>query len=170
MKCPSCFADLPEGARFCDHCGTPIGQVEAPAAPAAPVAEQVPVQPVAPPVTPPYSAPVTPGYAPSPMPQAPAPAPAASGGKEKEDIFAIVSLVLGVISLCASVVPICGLPLALGGLVLGFLGLKSSQRTLAIIGLVASGVGLMLGVFIVLLGGLAMVGGMLENTGSYMGY
>ena len=72
------------------------------------------------------------------------PAPSSSGGNEK--IMAIASLVLGVINLCAWFLPICGIPLSLVGLVLGFLGMKDqSQKTLAIIGIVLCGLGLLAG-------------------------
>ncbi len=80
-------------------------------------------------------------YTPPPTPE---PAPPSSGsGNEK--IMAIASLVLGVINLCAWFLPICGAPLSIAGLALGFLGMKDpSQKTLAIIGMVLSGIGLLL--------------------------
>jgi membrane-bound ClpP family serine protease len=62
-----------------------------------------------------------------------------------ERIMAIVSLVLGVINLCAWFLPICGIPLGIIGVVLGVLGMKSpSQKTLAIIGIVLSAIGILL--------------------------
>ncbi|NWF64106.1 MAG: DUF2776 family protein [Chloroflexi bacterium] len=58
--------------------------------------------------------------------------------------MAIASLVLGVINLCAWFLPICGVPLSIVGIVLGFLGMKDpSQKTLAIIGMVLCGLGLL---------------------------
>jgi hypothetical protein len=67
--------------------------------------------------------------------------PAPASGNER--IMAIASLVLGVINLCSWFFPICGIPLSLVGLVLGFLGMKDpSQKTLAIAGMVLSGLGL----------------------------
>lgn len=73
------------------------------------------------------------------------PLPTGSGsGNEK--IMAIAALVLGVINLCAWFFPICGIPLAIIGIVLGLLGMKDpSQRTVAIIGIVLCGFGLLLG-------------------------
>lgn len=72
-------------------------------------------------------------------PSSPTPA---SGGNER--IMAIASLVLGILNLCAWFFPICGIPLALIGLVLGFLGMKDpSQKTLAVIGMVLCGLGLL---------------------------
>ncbi|HET7143718.1 MAG TPA: hypothetical protein VFI68_06850 [Anaerolineales bacterium] len=68
-----------------------------------------------------------------------------SGGTGNEKIMAIASIVLGVINLCAWFFPICGIPLAIVGIVLGFLGMKDpSQKTLAIIGMVLCGLGLLL--------------------------
>lgn len=63
------------------------------------------------------------------------PAPAPAGDKKG---LAIASLVLGIINLCSWLLPICGGPMAIIGIILGALGIKSSQRTLAIIGIVLS--------------------------------
>ncbi|MBN1302932.1 MAG: DUF4190 domain-containing protein [Anaerolineales bacterium] len=60
--------------------------------------------------------------------------------------FAIASLVVGIINLCAWLLPICGGPLAVVGIVLGVLGIQSSQRTLAIVGIVLSGLTLLLAI------------------------
>ena len=74
--------------------------------------------------------PVYPSSSPSPAP----------GGNQR--IMAIASLVLGVINLCAWFLPICGFPLSITGIVLGYLGMKDpSQKTLAIAGMVLSGLG-----------------------------
>jgi len=71
-----------------------------------------------------------------------APAPV-SGGNDQ--IFAIGSLVAGVISLCGIVIPVVGIPLGIIGLVLGYFGRRSlTQKTLAIIGMALSGVGILL--------------------------
>lgn len=71
--------------------------------------------------------------------------PVNSGGGNQK-IMAIASLVLGIINLCAWFLPICGIPMSIVGLVLGFLGMKDpSQKTLAIIGMVLCGIGLLLG-------------------------
>lgn len=62
-----------------------------------------------------------------------------------ERLMAIGSLVLGVINLCAWFLPICGIPLGLIGIVLGYLGMKDpTQKTLAVIGMVLSGIGILL--------------------------
>lgn len=74
------------------------------------------------------------------QPYNPSPAPT-SGGNER--VMAIASLVLGVINLCAWFIPLCGAPLAIVGIVLGYLGMKDpSQKTLAIIGIALSALGL----------------------------
>jgi len=68
-----------------------------------------------------------------------------STGSGNERIMAIVSLVIGVINLCAWFLPICGIPLGIIGIVLGYLGMKDpSQKNLAIIGMVLSGIGILL--------------------------
>ncbi|HAV75927.1 MAG TPA: DUF4190 domain-containing protein [Anaerolineae bacterium] len=74
---------------------------------------------------------------------APMEQPAVSGGNER--IMAISSLVIGVINLCAWFLPICGIPLGIVGIVLGYLGMKDpTQKTIAIIGMVLSGIGILL--------------------------
>lgn len=74
------------------------------------------------------------------IPVAPAPA---DGGNQR--IMAIASLVLGVINPCAWFLPICGVPLGIAGVVLGYLGMKdTSQRNLAIAGMVLSAIGILL--------------------------
>lgn len=68
-----------------------------------------------------------------------------SAANNNDRLMAIGSLVLGVINLCAWFLPICGVPLALIGLTLGYFGRRdASQRTLAIIGMALSGIGLLL--------------------------
>lgn len=71
--------------------------------------------------------------------------PPAAGSNSNNRIMAIASLVLGIINLCAWFLPICGAPLAIVGLVLGYFGMRSpEQKTLAIVGMVLSGIGLLL--------------------------
>jgi len=74
------------------------------------------------------------------IPQSPA------GGDASKDWMAIVSLVTGILSLCTAFIPIicCVAPLfTIAAVVLGILGLKSTKKTLAIIGIVVGGVGLL---------------------------
>ena len=77
------------------------------------------------------------------QPNVPMSAPNPSNNNNR--IMAISSLVLGIINLCSWFLPICGFPLAVAGLVLGYFGMREpSQKTLAIIGIVLSGIGLLL--------------------------
>lgn len=57
--------------------------------------------------------------------------------------LAIASLVIGVLNLCAWIIPLCGCPLSVIGIVLGAVSVNSSQRTLAIVGIVLCGLGLL---------------------------
>lgn len=53
-----------------------------------------------------------------------------------KDLFAIVSVGLGVVTLCAWFLPICGCPLSIIGIILGVMGLEApKQRTLAMVGI-----------------------------------
>lgn len=69
-----------------------------------------------------------------------------SGGLSgNEKTMAIASLVIGVINLCAWFLPICGFPLGIVGIVLGYFGMKDpTQKTLAIIGIALSAIGILL--------------------------
>ncbi len=60
--------------------------------------------------------------------------------------LAIASLVVGVLNLCGWLLPICGLPLGIVAVILGVLGIKSSQRTLAIVGIVLGGLTILLAI------------------------
>lgn len=55
--------------------------------------------------------------------------------------FAIASLVLGVINMCSWLYPLAGGLLAAAGIILGILGLKSSRKTLALVGIALSVLG-----------------------------
>lgn len=78
---------------------------------------------------------------------------------KNEEYMAIASFILGLIMLCGWFIPLCGFPLAVIGIVLGFLGRESGQRTLAIIGIVLSSLGLVLTL------GNAVLGAYLGYTG-----
>ena len=83
--------------------------------------------------------PSTPPPAPVEMPsisQPPAPA--------EKTWAAITALVLGIINLCGWLLPICGGPIGIAAIIFGILGLKTSKRTMAIIGLVLGGLTLIL--------------------------
>lgn len=58
--------------------------------------------------------------------------------------LAIASLVVGILNLCGWILPICGFPLGIVAVILGVLGIKSSQRTLAIVGIVLGGLTILL--------------------------
>ncbi len=61
------------------------------------------------------------------------------------DNLAIAALVIGVLNLGAWLLPLCGLPLSVVGLGLGVMGLRSSQRRLAMAGIALCALGLLLG-------------------------
>jgi hypothetical protein len=85
-------------------------------------------------------------------------------GDPSKDWMAIVSLVTGIIGLCVGIFFVfCGLPLSIASIILGVLGLKSTQRVLAIIGIVLGGLILLWSVIAVLCLGGAIGMGMLEN-------
>jgi hypothetical protein len=58
-----------------------------------------------------------------------------ASGDPSKDWMAIVSLVTGILGLCAWLFWFCGLPVAIIAIVFGILGLKSTKRTLALVGL-----------------------------------
>ncbi|MCX8024452.1 MAG: DUF4190 domain-containing protein [Thermanaerothrix sp.] len=60
--------------------------------------------------------------------------------------LAIASLVLGFITLIAWCLPICGAPLAIAGIITGILGLNSTNRSMAIAGLIIASLGLILSI------------------------
>lgn len=137
QQCPHCGAAIPATDRFCGECGKPI---DAPAAQVAPP----PMPETMPTWQPPSETPVAP---PAWQPQASPLATTTQGAIDTQNLtsrenLAIASLVVGVINLCAWFLPICGLPLALVGIGLGVYAMNSRNRTMAIIGIVLSGLGL----------------------------
>lgn len=92
--------------------------------------------------------------------------PSKDAGDPSKDWMAIVSLVLGVLNLCSVCsffVPVIGffmccvsIVLSIGAIVLGILGMKSTKRTLAIVGLALGGLGLLLQIVSALIG---LIGG-----------
>jgi len=70
---------------------------------------------------------------------------ATASGSANARPMAITSLVIGVFNLCAWVLPICGIPLGMLGVVLGYFELKDPEvKTLAMVGIVLSVIGLIL--------------------------
>ncbi len=65
---------------------------------------------------------------------------------EKKDhyILAIISLIVGILSLPSWLLPICGFPISITALITGIVGLQSSRRWMAIVGIVLSVVSLVL--------------------------
>ncbi|MFZ5438081.1 MAG: DUF4190 domain-containing protein [Patescibacteria group bacterium] len=68
--------------------------------------------------------------------------PTSSIGNASKNIKATISLVLGIIGLIAWLVPLIGAPITIIGLFLGIMGLKSIKRSMAIVGIVLSSIGL----------------------------
>ena len=84
-----------------------------------------------------------------------------------EQAMAIASIILGIIGLCSTLfIGFCGLPFPIIGLVLGYLALKDpAEKTLAIIGLVISGIAVLLScVLLVMIGGLTILGPTIGNV------
>lgn len=68
---------------------------------------------------------------------------------------AIASLVCGVLSvLLCCLSPIVNVPLAVAGIICGIFGLRSSQKTMAVVGIILSVIGILLGIIV----GLATLG------------
>ncbi len=65
---------------------------------------------------------------------------------EARNRVALAALIVGLTSWICCVIPACGGVVSIAGVVLGVLGLRSERRVLAIIGLVASVLGLVLAV------------------------
>lgn len=86
---------------------------------------------------------------------------AASSPADDKKGFAIASLVVGILNLCGWLLPICGFPLGVVAVVLGLLGIKSSQRTLAIAGIVLGGLTVLLAIINAIAG--ILLGPQIEN-------
>ena len=94
-----------------------------------------------------------------PMPEGSYSAVSTADGDASKDWMAIVSLVSGILSLCTAFIPLvcCIAPVfTIAAVVLGILGLKSTKKTLAIIGIVMGGVGIIAQIIIAIIG---LVGG-----------
>jgi len=165
--CSKCGAVLEPTARFCNICGTAVKNDVPEATAATPSPEgnpyvsaevQTPVQEQTPPVQmPPYQASsyqASPYQATSPVqPQQqgyyyanPTPVNIAPPVNEKSWL-GITSLVCGILSVtvcCGTIIP------SILALIFGFLGLKTSKKTLSIVGLVLGGIGLLLSIIMVI--------------------
>jgi hypothetical protein len=72
------------------------------------------------------------------------PSSSSVSGDPSKDWMAIVALVAGILSLCGWLFPLCGFPLSIIAVVFGILGMKSTKRTLAIVGLAMGGLSFLL--------------------------
>ena len=146
MKCTSCDSELAPGATICDACGAPVEGTVQPAAlpePPSPDVASVPEEPVAPPYqpfeplpassTPPAAEPFRSSYAVAPSGEKILGLPADQMGN--------IALGLGGAGCLFSVIG-CGGLISILGLIAGFLSLKTSGRRFGTIGLVLSGLGL----------------------------
>ena len=86
----------------------------------------------------------------------------AAASQPNREGTAIAALILGIINLGSWCIPVCGLPLAIAGIVVGILGLKSTQRTMAIIGLALSGISFFLSIIVTVLG-IALIPAAINN-------
>jgi hypothetical protein len=157
MKCASCGAELVPGAKFCDACGAPaenkiIEDAEEPA-----FVRKYTNAPQSEPPAPEIIQPVSPSSTPS-----------ASGGKIlgiDASQFGIITLILGIAGLLLSCVG-CGGLISIVGIVAGVMGLKNSaNRQMTIIGLVLSGLGLIVTLIFVCLFVFYLSSG--NSSGSY---
>lgn len=103
----------------------------------------------------------------TPPPQQYVPGPVIPAKPDKPGL-AIAALVLGILSLCAWLFPICGFPIAIAGVILGILGLKTSRRSMAIAGLIMSGIALLLTLGNAIFGAILTSTGALDNLRQYV--
>ncbi len=177
MKCQSCNSELVAGARFCDKCGAPVQELWSPpqAGPdmtSEPVAGDTPVAPFTPPPSPdpaPFQFPTNPAdFQPAADDAPPTPVnPPASGDKfvgMQRSQLGTITLILGILGLVFSCVGCGGLP-AIAGLITGFASLKSSSDSKGKIGLVLSGLGLIIAIIVT-----CVVGGLIISNSPNYGY
>ncbi|MEE4194428.1 MAG: hypothetical protein V2J07_04445 [Anaerolineae bacterium] len=85
-------------------------------------------------------------------------------GDSSKNWMGIVSLVAGVLSLCGIIFAPVGCIFSIGAIVLGILGMKSEQKTLAIIGLVIGGIGILVSLVAGVIQVLALAGPSMGNV------
>ncbi|MBE0697910.1 MAG: hypothetical protein IH586_13390 [Anaerolineaceae bacterium] len=161
MKCSSCDGELVPGARFCDACGAPVEDAAAqprvrvdPAARIEPAAQTEPGQPPSPydafsaaPASPPSQAPAA-AYTPPGGGYSNMYSDASSAAPSGEKILGMPAEQMGTIALglggagCLFSVVGCGGLISVLGLIAGFLALKTTGKRNATIGLVLSGLGI----------------------------
>jgi len=144
MRCPFCDNELEPATQVCNACGAPVEEARAVTfepgrSPSPPIENEIP-QPV---LIPPANAGYTP---PAPVPPVYSSAASPSEGNVlgmPASQSGMISIVLGVLGMALSCIG-CGGLLSLLGLAAGFLSLKTSSRQTGIIGMVLSGIGLVL--------------------------
>lgn len=143
MKCPRCGSETPDGARFCQNCGTELGASPAAAPPVgslatAPESDQIPaiIPPATPPVLP-YPMIQPPPYPPPPYPIVPGSFYAVPrSGK------AIAGFWLGIASIIpGAILSWIGIIIGIVGIILSAIGLSEARRISAATGLAAMRVG-----------------------------
>jgi hypothetical protein len=97
-----------------------------------------------------------------------APPPVAAAPASDKKWMAIVSLVLGILDLCAWFIPCCGCTFSIVGIVFGILGLKTSAKKLAIVGIVLSAIGLLASLIYGIYSGVTNAGQYQEILNQYM--
>lgn len=177
MKCPICGADLVDGAKFCEYCGSPVG---APAAPQAPAPEGAPVRAAAPAPAPAQqqAQPQQPQQPQYQQPQAAYQQPGAyqqpQGLTPKCKTFGIISFILGLWSTAfcwLGVIPAAGIGIgffmvasAVVGLIFSGISRREGNFKLARLGKVFSIIGLVLSAIF------WIVGIIITASGSYRYY
>lgn len=178
MKCPICGADLVDGAKFCEYCGSPVG---APAAPQAPAPEGAPVRAAAPAPAPAQqqAQPQQPQQPQYQQPQAQYQQPQAAyqqpqGLTPKCKTFGIISFILGLWSTAfcwLGVIPAAGIGIgffmvasAVVGLIFSGISRREGNFKLARLGKVFSIIGLVLSAIF------WIVGIIITASGSYRYY
>ena len=64
--------------------------------------------------------------------------------ERRNKFMAMLSALFGIASLCAGLIPACGFVVSIVGGICGFLGIRSENRRVAILGIVLSGLGLVI--------------------------
>ena len=170
MFCQNCGSLLPENAKVCPECGTPVStEAAGGAAPESYVASQP--QPVPQPQPAPQPQPTPqpvyqqpqPAYQqPQPQPtyqqpqpayRQPQPGPAYQAGQPqlRSIGLAITALIMSIASIVCCCVPYIQIPLAIVGLILGILGIRSRLKAMAIISVIISSLSLVFGIIMLII-------------------
>lgn len=68
------------------------------------------------------------------------------------------SFILGIVDAMAWLLPIIGIPVSIVGLILGILGIKSTKRWMAVVGIILSSIFLVAAIINVIIGALNKLG------------